>query len=55
MRPDRREHLIHERFIRWACEHARLHEQDARMALKKLIRPAVGGGRQAVVGDYLML
>jgi aryl-alcohol dehydrogenase-like predicted oxidoreductase len=33
--PDRREHLIHERFIRWAYEHARLHAEDARTVLKK--------------------
>jgi hypothetical protein len=32
---DRREHLIHERFIRWAYEHARLHEDDVRKALGK--------------------
>jgi hypothetical protein len=55
MMPDRREHPILERFIRWAWEHARLHEQDARMVLKNFIWPAGGGGRKAVVRDYLML
>jgi hypothetical protein len=34
--PDRREHLFHERFIRYAYEHVQRHEDDACKALKKI-------------------